>query len=70
MFDDSKTKRRPKSFITDCAPLPTVMSAASPCRDEWDRLPVTFIASRTVDKVAKRIDASLEYPQYAFAYHG
>ena len=38
----------------------------NPTPGQWDKLPV-FI-NRTVDKVAKRIDVSLEYPQYAFAY--
>ena len=38
----------------------------NPPPGQWDKLPV-FI-NRTVDKVAKRIDVSLEYPQYAFAY--
>ena len=38
----------------------------NPTPGQWDKLPV-FI-NRTVDKVTKRIDVSLEYPQYAFAY--
>ena len=38
----------------------------NPTPGQWDKLPV-FI-NRTVDKAAKRIDVSLEYPQYAFAY--
>lgn len=38
----------------------------NPTPGQWDKLPV-FI-NRIVDKVAKRIDVSLEYPQYAFAY--
>lgn len=38
----------------------------NPTPGQWDKLPV-FI-NRTVDNVAKRIDVSLEYPQYAFAY--
>lgn len=38
----------------------------NPTPGQWDKLPV--FKNRTVDKVAKRIDVSLEYPQYAFAY--
>ena len=38
----------------------------NPTPGQWDKLSV-FI-NRTVDKAAKRIDVSLEYPQYAFAY--
>ena len=38
----------------------------NPTPGQWDKLPV-FI-NRTVNKATKRIDVSLEYPQYAFAY--